>query len=251
MTGSGATKLLFREDAYLRECAARVVALREGGEEKGWLGTGVVADATVFYGRGGGQPGDAGVLRLADGGTVRVADAFYDRADGALVHLLADPADGKKLAAGTTVECAIDWARRYRLMRTHTALHVFYACAKKLAERVTGSAVGELRGRLDFDMPEPPDREKLEAAANELAGRDLALGFHWADAAELQGRPELTPGAPPPASGRIRLVEIPGADLQACGGTHLRRTGEIGPLRIAKIEKKGKRNRRIVIELQE
>ena len=246
------TKLLFRDDAYLRECDARVLQIRDGGES----GVGVVLDATVFYGRGGGQPGDSGELILTSedgkgGAGVEVADAFYDRADGALLHILKNPADAERLSAGTAVRCAIDWARRYRLMRTHTAMHVLYARAKGLADGVTGSAVGELRGRLDFDMPEPPEREKLEAEANELAERDLAMGTKWITAEELRARPELSPGAPPPKSGDIRLVEIPGADIQACGGTHLRRTGEIGRIRVAKIEKKGKRNRRIVIELEE
>ena len=246
------TKLLFREDAYLRECDARVLEIRDGGES----GTGIVLDATVFYGRGGGQPGDAGELIPSSGDGagaegVEVADAFYDRADGALMHILKNPADAEKLRAGAEVRCAIDWARRYRLMRTHTAMHVLYACAKGAADGVTGSAVGELRGRLDFDMPDPPDREKLEAEANELAGRDLAVGTKWITAEELRANPELSPGAPPPKSGDIRLVEIPGADIQACGGTHLRRTGETGRIRVAKIEKKGRRNRRIVIELGE
>ena len=244
------TKLLFREDAYLRECGARVLEIRDGGES----GTGIILDATVFYGRGGGQPGDAGELILSSGDGaegVEVADAFYDRADGALTHILKNPADAEKLRAGAEVRCAIDWARRYRLMRTHTAMHILYACAKGAADGVTGSAVGELRGRLDFDMPDPPDREKLEAEANELAGRDLAVGTQWITAEELRANPELSPGAPPPKSGDIRLVEIPGADIQACGGTHLRRTGETGRIRVAKIEKKGKRNRRIVIELEE
>ena len=239
---AAATKLLFREDAYLRECEARALEIRDGA---------VVLDATVFYGRGGGQPGDSGILRLPDGAEIRVADAFYDRTDGALLHLLENPEDAGKIAPGTAAQCAVDWERRYRLMRTHTAMHVLYARAKLAAERVTGSAVGELRGRLDFDMPQPPDREKLQAEANELAARDLPVGAKWADAEQLRRHPEWMPGAPPPQSGRIRLVEIPGADIQACGGTHLRRTGEIGPIRVTKVEKKGKRNRRIVIELDE
>ena len=234
------TQLLFREDAYLRECAARALEVRADG---------VILDSTVFYGRGGGQPGDAGVLRLPDGAEVRIADAFYDRTDGALLHVLENAGDAARLESGMELGCVVDWERRYKLMRTHTAMHVLYARAKLLAERVTGSAVGELRGRLDFDMPDPPDKERLEAEANELALRDLAVGAKWVDAEELREHPEWMPGAPPPQSGRIRLVEIPGADIQACGGTHLRRTGEIGVIRVVKVEKKGKRNRRIVIEL--
>ena len=236
------TRLLFREDAYLRECVARVLEVREAG---------VVLDATVFYGRGGGQPGDIGELIPAGGAAIKVADAFYDREDGALLHALENPADAARLSSGAEAQCRVDWARRYRLMRTHTAMHLLYACAKRTADGVTGSAVGELRGRIDFDMPEPPDREKLEAEVNELMARDLEVGTKWITAEELRANPELSPGAPPPKSGDIRLVEIPGADIQACGGTHLRRTAEAGKIRVAKIEKKGKRNRRIVIELDE
>ena len=265
------TRPLFREDAYLRECEARVVEIREGG---------IVLDATVFYARAGGQPGDSGkLIPLAEDGTrreaaaVRIADAIYDRTDGAILHIPesnesggsdgsngsesggSDGSDGSGLGGvgvgvGARVFCVLDWERRYRLMRAHTAMHLLYACAKWSAGAVTGSAVGELRGRIDFDMPDPPDRAALEAEVNRLMESDLEVGTKWITAAELRGRPELSPGAPPPGSGDIRLVEIPGADLQACGGTHLRRTAEAGKIRVAKMEKKGKRNRRIVIELE-
>ena len=249
------TRALFRDDAYLRACEARVAEIREGG---------IVLDATVFYARGGGQPGDSGrLIPLAEDGARRedealtVADAVYDRTDGAILHIpAADGADGadgagglESLRAGVRVLCELDWERRYRLMRAHTAMHLLYACAKRSASGVTGSAVGELRGRIDFDMPEPPDRAALEEEVNRLMARDLEVGTKWISAEELRTRPELSPGAPPPKAGNIRLVEIPGADLQACGGTHLRRTGEAGKIRVAKIEKKGRRNRRIVIEL--
>ena len=260
------TELLFRDDAYRRECDALLFAFR---------GDAVVLSATVFYARGGGQPGDSGVLILGDGARVEIADAVYDRSeggDGAVLHILKNPDDAAKFAwlptglepptpylDGDTrilepARCVIDWERRYRLMRTHTALHLLYAAAKDPATgtaAVTGSAVGELRGRIDFDMPDPPDREALEAEMNRLVAADLEVRTRWTDASEVSANPSLSPGAPPPKEGKIRLVEIAGADIQACGGTHLSRTGEVGKIRAAKIEKKGKRNRRVVIELEE
>ncbi len=230
---------LFRDDAYLWSCEARVV---EAGP------TGIVLDRTVFYPTGGGQPGDRGVLRLENGGELAVLDTHKGEGE-AIVHV---PAERATLPPpGSPVEARIDRERRLRLMRTHTALHLLCAA---VAAPVTGGAVGELEGRLDFDLPEPTlDREGIEARLAAWVAADAPVHARWIEEAELDARPELVKTMwvrPPRGTGRVRLVEIEGIDLQACGGTHVARTGEIGRIRITKIEKKGRQNRRIAIALE-
>ena len=236
--------LLFRDDPYRRTASGRVVALTESG--------GVVLDATLFYPQGGGQPGDRGRITWP-GGEMPVANAVKGEA-GAVVLL---PEDGAELPpAGTEVAQEIDWETRYRNMRTHTALHLLSVV---IPLPVTGGQVGPGRGRLDFDMPEPPgDLAEIEARLNALVARDLAVTEDWITDAELAANPGLVKTmsvAPPTGQGRVRLVRIgTGAaqvDLQPCGGTHVARTGEIGPLAIVKVEKKGKQNRRVVVELRD
>jgi len=237
------TDLLFRADAYLREAPGRVVAVTPEG--------GVVLDASLYYPQGGGQPGDSGRI-LWDGGAMTVANAVKGE-DGAVVLL---PAEGEAPPApGTGVTQHLDWDRRYLHMRTHTALHLLSVV---IPLPVTGGQIGPGRGRLDFDMPDPPgDPEELAARLNTLVARDLAVGEDWITDAELAANPGLVKTmsvAPPTGQGRVRLVRIgQGAeqvDLQPCGGTHVARTGEIGKVTIAKVEKKGRQNRRVVIELQ-
>ena len=232
------TEELFREDAYLRHCAARVLAVTEAG---------VVLDRTVFYPQGGGQPGDTGVLRLADGGTVPVLGTRKGGEPGTVLHLVAE-AGG--LQPGAEVVAEIDWARRHRLMRTHSLLHLL---CRAVDAPVTGGQVEEGRGRLDFDLPEAGlDKDALTARLEGWIAEDRPIRASWVEEAELDARPELVRTMavkPPRGQGRVRLVEIEGVDLQACGGTHVGTTGEIGRVAVTRVEKKGRINRRVAVAL--
>ena len=238
------TRLLFLQDAYRRE-APGVVLEHDGG--------GVVLDQSLFYATGGGQPGDAGWLNW-DGGRLRVASA--EKLPGLRIALIPADAEVALPPVGAAVEQQIDWDRRYAHMRMHTALHLLSVV---IPLPVTGGSVGAQKSRVDFAMPEPPeDREAVEAALNDLVARDLAVTEEWISEAELDANPGLVKTmsvAPPRGAGRIRLVRIgQGAeqiDLQPCGGTHVARTGEIGRLRLGKIEKKGRQNRRVYLHLEE
>lgn len=230
------TEFLHRDDPYLTEAEARVTAA---------LPDGVELDRTIFYAASGGQPGDTG--RLAwEGGGARIADTVHPEADRTrALHRL----DGAVPPVGTRVTLALDWERRHRLMRMHTALHLLSVV---LPFGVTGGQIGEEKGRLDFDMPEPPgDLPAIEAALNAHVAANLPVSAEWITEDELAARPEMVKTMkvkPPVGQGRVRLVRIGGADpldLQPCGGTHVRATGEIGPLRLGKIEKKGRENRRV------
>jgi misacylated tRNA(Ala) deacylase len=229
---------LFQDDAYLRECDARIVAVQESG---------VVLDRTVFYPLGGGQPGDTGILNLSDGREIVVADTRRDRASGEIVHYC----DASSLDSGDAVRAAIDWHARHRYMRVHTCLHLLSAV---IVAPVTGGQVGDGYGRLDFDLAETPDVATVEAALNALIESDSAVRFRWITDEELDARPELVKTLsvqPPRGLGQVRLVDVDGIDLQPCGGTHVAQTGEIGRVRVAKIDKKGRMNRRVRIELVE
>lgn len=236
------TEELYREDSYLKSCEAKVVEVLPGG---------IVLDRTIFYATGGGQPGDTGVFRTADGREVRITDTIKDRESGQHLHV---PAEGQPtLAAGDTVTAEIDWVRRYRLMRMHSALHVL--CAS-ITGGVTGGQIGEEKSRLDFDLPDTSiDKEALEATLNRIVAEGHPMGHRWVSDAELDAQPDLVRTmsvAPPRGSGRVRLMEISGGvDLQPCGGTHVANTAEIGQLRVGKIENKGKQNRRVNIHLVE
>ena len=205
-------------------------------------------DRTVFYARSGGQPGDTGVLRWP-GGEVSVNDTVKG-AGGAILHV---PAEGAVLpAVGALVEAEIDWDRRYRLMRMHTAMHLLCSLIKGAA--VTGGAVGVDRSRLDFDLPVQPAKDELERQLNVLIEADLPVSFEWVDEDRLDSDPGLVRTLsvqPPRGTGRLRLLRIGTdetlVDLQPCGGTHVARTGEIGRMQIVKIENKGRQNRRITI----
>ena len=237
------TELLFRTDAYLAEATAIVTAHTPEG--------GIVLDRTVFYATGGGQPGDSGVLDWA-GGRIVVATAV--KALGGVALVPAEPVAIPPV--GAEVLQRLDWDRRYRHMRVHTALHLLSVVIPLL---VTGGQVGDGRGRLDFDMPDPPaDTAGLEASLNALIGRDLAVLDDWITDDELLANPGLVKTMsvmPPMGQGRIRLVQIgEGAgqiDLQPCGGTHVARTAEIGRVEIGRIEKKGRQNRRVTLTLSD
>ncbi len=209
---------------------------------------GVTLDRTVFYARSGGQPGDLGVLRW-DGGPMPVADTIKGEGD-AILHV---PAEGSALpSAGILVEAALDWGRRQRLMRMHTALHLL--CAVLPGAGVTGGQIGVERSRLDFDLPAPPGKDEIAAALNALIAADHPVGAEWVDEAVLDRDPGLVRTLsvkPPRGAGRLRLIRIGGGsppiDLQPCGGTHVARTSEIGPMNVVKVENKGRQNRRVVI----
>jgi len=226
------TDCLFREDAYLKECSATVVGITDAG--------GVMLDRTVFYAASGGQPADRGVLTTATGDTITIMKASYtDPAKSEIAHLPA-ATTGLNLKIGETVRAAIDWDLRYARMRMHTALHLLSAV---LPYPVTGGAVGDTDGRLDFDIPEAGlDKDEITRKLAAMIAAGAEVRARWITDAELEAAPGLVIG-----TGRVRLIEIVGYDLQPCGGTHVHRTNEIGNVRVTQIEKKGKQNRRVRI----
>ncbi|WP_299622741.1 alanyl-tRNA editing protein [Pelagibius sp.] len=234
-------ELLFREDPYLKRCEASVTA---AGPE------GLRLDRTVFYPMGGGQPGDSGFLVLEDGTRLRVVDAVKGDTHEDVVHVLEDGTPAP--APGTKVEAEVDWERRYRHMRMHTCLHLL--CSVVTGD-VTGGQIGAAKGRLDFNLPDTQlDKEAITAALNRLIEADHPVTPRWISEDELTAQPDLVRTMsvkPPMGSGRVRLLDIPGVDLQPCGGTHVRQTGEIGRVRVGKIENKGRQNRRINILFDE
>lgn len=225
---------LFRGDSYLARCTALVTASGDG-----W----VELDRTVLYATAGGQPGDTGLI-----GGLQVIDTVKGDEPGTIRHMLAAGASAPEV--GSTVEVEVDWPRRYRLMRMHSALHLLCRAVDGV---VTGGQVGDGKGRLDFDIPEPTlDKDAIAARLNAWIEEDHAIRHLWVEESELDARPELVRTLsvkPPRGQGRVRLVEIDGVDLQACGGTHVRSTAEIGRIRVEKIEKKGRQNRRVAIVL--
>jgi misacylated tRNA(Ala) deacylase len=234
-----ATDCLFRADAYLTECRAEVLAHTDHG---------FVVDRTVFYATSGGQPGDRGVLTTDDGVAIPIGGAVYtDPAKTVIAQVMGQPADARP-PVGAPVTLKIDWDLRYRRMRMHTALHLLSAI---LPYPVTGGSVGEEDSRLDFDIPEAGlDKEEITAKLNAMIAADAAVSSRWITDDELEANPGLVKTMsvkPPMGTGRVRLVEIAGLDLQPCGGTHVRRTSEIGAVRVTQIEKKGKQNRRVRI----
>lgn len=232
------TKVLFRDDVYAKTATSTVIGHTEEG--------GILVDRTIFYPRGGGQPGDSG--RVAwDGGTLDIATAV--KADGEAIALV--PATPDALPpVGAALEQRLDWERRYRHMRMHTTLHLLSVV---LPFPVTGGAIGAEKGRLDFAMPEPmDDKNILQARLSQLIGGHFDVSEDWITDVELKAKPELVKTmsvAPPMGAGRVRLVRIGSetrqVDLQPCGGTHVANTREIGPIVVAKIENKGRQNRRV------
>ena len=236
-------ELVFREDAYAAECNATVVA---AGPE------GVVLDRTVFYPTGGGQPGDSGMLIAADGSEFPVAQAVKGDGPDEVLHRLAEGTALPKV--GSKVTARIDWPLRHKHMRMHTAMHLL---CSMIHHGVTGGQVGAEKSRLDFDSGDHAyDKEELTEKINRLIREDYPVTQRWIDESELDANPEMVRTLsvqPPRGTGRIRLMAVgDGAiDLQPCGGTHVARTGEIGAVRVSKIENKGKRNRRMHIVFDE
>ncbi|HEX4184915.1 MAG TPA: alanyl-tRNA editing protein [Stellaceae bacterium] len=235
------TEFLFREDGYLRSCSARVTQAD---------GRGIRLDRTVFYPMGGGQPGDAGALRLSSGLSIAIVDTVKGLLPDEVIHV---PQPGSALTEpGVELVAEIDWDRRYRLMRMHTCLHLLCSI---VPGAVTGGQVSDGRGRLDFDVPGSSlDREAIASRLNVLIAEDHPVGPRWITDEELAAKPELVRTMsvkPPSGMGRVRLMEISGVDLQPCGGTHVRNTTEIGPVAVVKIENKGKQNRRLILAFAE
>ena len=234
------TEELFREDARLTECVARIVAVDERG---------VQLDRTVFYPQGGGQAGDAGELLLADGTRIAIADTRKGEAPGSILHLpTADQAAAlARLQPGVHVTARIDWERRHRHMRFHTATHLLCAL---VPYPVDGCSITADYARLDFHMNEPIDKEALNASIARLVAQARAVRHRWISDAELDADPSLVRSMsvqPPRGSGRVRLLEIDGVDLQPCGGTHVANTAEVGAVVVRKIEKKSAMTRRVVL----
>lgn len=235
------TEALYQDDSYTQTCEATVLAVADGR---------VVLDRTVAYAAGGGQAGDRGTID-ASGQRFAFIDTAKEQDGGGIAHVLENGVVAD-LAPGAHVTVTIDWPRRYRLMRMHTALHLLCAA---VPGAVTGGQVGDGKGRLDFDLGDGAiDKEALTATLNEWVQADRPVTTSWIDDDAFDTRPDLVRTLsvrPPRGSGRVRLVEIQGIDLQACGGTHVRSTGEVGALAIGKIENKGKRNRRINVVFAE
>lgn len=236
------TEELFREDAYLKTCDAKVVKINDLG--------GIVVDQTVFYPTGGGQPGDNGVLSFGNT-EITIATTVNDRETGEIVHV---PAEGQTLpSAGENVTLTIDWEKRYLYMRMHTGLHLLCAAVPC---GVTGGQIGAIKSRLDFDPGELTlDKEEITATLNTFQQGNHDVTTSWITDDEMDANPELVRTMsvkPPRKGGRVRLLKVGDAvDLQPCGGTHVKNTSEIGKLRVSKIENKGKRNRRVNIVFDE
>jgi misacylated tRNA(Ala) deacylase len=233
------TELLFRDNAYLKTAEARIVAVHENGIE---------LDQTIFYPTGGGQQGDSGVLLRANGERIIIADTRKGAELESVLHIPA--ADMPRPEVGENLKLEIDWERRYAMMRLHTALHVL-SCV--VVAPVTGGAITPEKGRLDFDIDMSLlDAAKIEQEANTLIARAAPTETVWITDEELDARPELVKTMsvqPPRGSGRVRLLRIPGIDLQPCGGTHVQNIAEIGGIKVVKIRSEGKRNRRVEIVL--
>ena len=226
---------LFLENAYTRTATATVTAV---------LPIGVMLDRSLFYARSGGQPGDAGRLDWP-GGEAAVAEAIKGEGDTIIL-----PLDRDAPAPGTVVTAIIDWPRRFAHMRMHTALHLL--CSLIPGAAVTGGQIGAEKSRLDFDLPDRPEPAAIEAGLAALIAADHPVTTEWVDDAVLDANPALVRTLsvkPPRGTGRVRLVRIGDVDLQPCGGTHVARTGEIGAVTVAKIENKGRQNRRITLIL--
>ena len=236
------TEEIFRSDSYQKTCEARVTAIEADG--------GIRLDRTVFYPEGGGQPGDVGTLRAADGREVPIADTKKHGESGEPLHL---PGEGAPaLAIGDAVTCEIDWERRHRFMRIHTCMHLLCSL---IEGDVTGGGLGDGKARLDFNLPDTKlDKEYLAAELNRLIEEDHPLAARWITEEELEANPGLVRTMsvkPPMGQGKIRLMEIAGIDLQPCGGTHVAQTAEIGAVTVTKIQKKGRQNRRVTVSLNE
>ncbi len=232
------TQALYRVDAYRRECEATIMSISDAGVE---------LDRTVFYPMSGGQAGDRGEMLLADGRRIAVVDTRKSTREGSSpddsVHVLETQPGG--LASGMPVRVVLDWTHRHRLMRYHTTTHLLCAL---IPHPVNGCSITADYARIDFDMVEPLDRESLQQGLDQLIAAAHETSTEWISDEEMLANPDLvrTMSVKPPLGfGRIRLLRIADVDLQPCGGTHVANTREIGPVNVAKIEKKSARTRRV------
>lgn len=236
------TIALFRDDSYQTSCTATVTAVNEEN--------GIILDQTVFYPTGGGQPGDTGTMVSSNGTSVQIVTTVKGDHPDEIVHVAAENSPLPTVGDKVTVE--IDWDKRYRLMRMHSCLHLLTAA---MPYPVTGGQVSDGKGRLDFDLPEATlDKAEITEKLNALIAQDLTVTSDWISEEELDAKPELVKTMsvkPPRGNGEIRLIKIQETDLQPCGGTHIRKTSEIGPVLVRKIEKKGRQNRRVSLIFDE
>ena len=233
------TKEIFRNDAYQKRCTATVTANDDRG---------IQFNQSVFYPAGGGQPGDTGTC-VINGTTLHIVNTVKDPQTSEQLHIIEDQQG--LLNTGDTVELSLDWARRHRLMRMHSCMHMLCAV---ISAPVTGGSIQDGRGRLDFDLPDTVDKMQITAQLNQLITDDYPMSLRWISDEELAANPELvrTLSAPPPTgTGTVRLVNFEGIDCQPCGGTHVASSAEIGPVLVKKVEKKGKMNRRITVVFDE
>ena len=235
------TEEIFRDDAYAKSCTANVLEVD---------GRGVILDRTVFYAEGGGQPGDTGTIIAADGSSVQVVGTYQDRCGRGILHVLAEGENPP--GAGTEVTAEIDWDRRYKHMRMHSCLHLLCSLVDG---GVTGGSISVKKSRLDFDLKDVTlDKEELTTELNILVEENHALSATWISEEEMEAQQDLVRTMsvkPPTGTGKVRLMHVEGVDLQPCGGTHVKASGEIGEVRVSKIENKGKHNRRVNIVLVE
>ena len=232
------TEALFKHDAYLQECKAEIIVSSNEF---------VVLDKTVFYPTGGGQPGDTGKIKWNDN-SIDVIDTRYSK-NGEIQHFLKN--NNPLPSEGVTVKAEINWDRRYRHMRMHTALHLLGSILKY---GVTGGNIGAEKSRLDFDMSKPVDKDAVDEALQNLVKKNVSIKSTWISDEELDAQPDLVRTMsvkPPKGLGKVRLLEIEGIDIQPCGGTHVKSTGEIGCVQLGKVEKKGKHNRRVYVKLMD
>lgn len=236
------TMPVFREDAYQTSCTATITSINDKG--------GIILDQSVFYPTGGGQPGDSGNLTLEDGQVITIATTVKGGSPDEIVHVPAEEQSVPTVGASVTAE--IDWKLRHRYMRMHSCLHLLSAL---VPFPVTGGQVSDGKGRLDFDIPEATlDKDEITAKLNELINQNHDVTSDWISDEELDAQPELVKTMsvkPPRGSGQVRLIKVADVDLQPCGGTHIKNTSEIGPVRVRKIEKKGRQNRRVSLIFDE
>ncbi|MBT5213811.1 MAG: alanyl-tRNA editing protein [Pelagibacteraceae bacterium] len=230
---------LFEENAYIKEIETKIKSLDMENNA-------VELENTIFYGKSGGQPGDIGQI-IIDGRKIEVKDTLKDK--NSIINILEDIGG---IIIGQTVIARIDWRRRYKYMRMHSALHLM--CAT-IPLGVTGGQIGYEKSRLDFNDPDKQiNKEELEIKINNLLSKDNEITYEYIDSKILDNKPELVRTMsvkPPKIDGKLRFVKIGTIDFQPCGGTHVKSTNEIGPIKIGKIENKGKMNRRVNILLND